>query len=329
MACAALLACAGAANAQEPEVTPSAGAKAAAQALFTEGKKLELDEKWPEACEKFAESQRLDPQMGTQGSLAGCYEKIGRTASAWINWLEVATLAARQGGDKARQREAYARDKAAAIEPTLSKLRVKVTERVPGLEIKRGGTALGDAQWDLLVPVDPQKWEITATAPGRAAWKRTITVEPDGAEVEVTIPKLAIVDTPPPKATPDARPDGTGQQIAGAVVGVLGLGGLGLGIGFGVIAMQKNDDSLAFCPADPNRCTAEGVALRSDALTAANVSTAGIVVGSAAAVAGLITILTAPSGPSEEVESPVPTGTPGPSAELMVGPLGVGVRGTW
>ena len=56
---------------------------AAAQALFDQGRDLMRQNKHAEACPKLAESNRLDPAIGTLFHLADCYEQSGRVASAW------------------------------------------------------------------------------------------------------------------------------------------------------------------------------------------------------------------------------------------------------
>src|SRR5262245_20973343 len=61
---------------------------AAARALFAEGRKLLDEGKFNEACPKFQESLRLKPGIGTRFNLADCWEKSGRTASAWGEFLE-------------------------------------------------------------------------------------------------------------------------------------------------------------------------------------------------------------------------------------------------
>src|SRR6185436_13105064 len=87
---------------------------AAARALFTEGRQLMSAEKYAEACPKLEESLRLDPGMGTRFNLAHCWEKIGRSASAWAMFLDVAA-AARAAGQQ--QRDTAAKERAAALEP--------------------------------------------------------------------------------------------------------------------------------------------------------------------------------------------------------------------
>src|SRR5262245_32588034 len=66
---------------------------AGARALFAEGRALMDKDRYEEACPKFEESLRLDPGMGTQFNLAHCWEKLGRTASAWALFLDVAAAA--------------------------------------------------------------------------------------------------------------------------------------------------------------------------------------------------------------------------------------------
>ena len=43
---------------------PNPEEKAAAEALFDEGRKLKADGKFSEACPKFEESQKMAPAMG-------------------------------------------------------------------------------------------------------------------------------------------------------------------------------------------------------------------------------------------------------------------------
>jgi len=82
--------------------------KAAAQTLFDEGRRLMAAGKLADACPKLAESQKLDPGVGTQFHLSDCYERFGQTASAWAGFLEVAAAAKSAGQN---DREKVARDR--------------------------------------------------------------------------------------------------------------------------------------------------------------------------------------------------------------------------
>src|SRR4029079_16823967 len=129
------------------------------QALFDQGVKLMGEKKYAEACPKFEESQKLDPGLGTQLNLASCYASMGRTATAWSLYLEVAGEAKNQNrADK----EKKARDAAKALEPKLSKLIVEVSGPVDGLEVKRNGQVVGQATWGTPIPVDPGDIKVTA-----------------------------------------------------------------------------------------------------------------------------------------------------------------------
>src|SRR5258708_37106471 len=76
---------------------PSSDARAAAAALFEDGRRLMGESKYAEACPKLEESQRVDPGMGTLYQLSVCHEAIGRTASAWVGFREVAQMAGAAG----------------------------------------------------------------------------------------------------------------------------------------------------------------------------------------------------------------------------------------
>ena len=126
---------------------------AAAQALFEQGRSLMARERPQDACPKFEESQRLDPALGTEFNLANCYEKIGKLASAYALYTEVAATARATGQ---QQREEVARQRAEAVKPKLTKLVIVAPPGSAGqLRVERDGREIGEAQWGFPVPVDP------------------------------------------------------------------------------------------------------------------------------------------------------------------------------
>ncbi len=74
---------------------PTDEEKAIARTLFEQGRSLVRAGKWDEACPKLAESQRLDPGIGTLYNLADCHEHVGKLAAAWVEFSEVQDQAKR------------------------------------------------------------------------------------------------------------------------------------------------------------------------------------------------------------------------------------------
>jgi hypothetical protein len=289
----------------------SAEDKAAAESAFEEGKRLMSAHAYAEACPKFAESLRRDPGLGTMLGLADCFDKNGQTASAWGEFREAAGVAARKG-DK---RESLARENAARLEPLLSKVVVRVSADadVRGLAIKRDGVEVERVAWGEAVPVDPGVHAIAASAPGRNDWQTSVNVSTQAPVQTVTIPRLedaplppAAVSTPPPSPTvtpvpaPDtsqAPDDGRTQRIAAVAVGGAGVVGVVLGAVFGLHAKSKLDDSNAngHCDAS-DACDGPGLTLRSEAKSAATVSTVAFALGGVAIAGGAVLWFTAPRG---------------------------------
>lgn len=312
-------------GAPSPARAQSAPNKAAAEALFEEGKAMMQSSNYAQACEKFAASRELDEGIGTLLYLADCYEKIGRTASAWALFKEAASMAGAKG-QESRQKLASLRAK--NLEPSLVKLTVEVAkanESLLGFEVRNDGTRIPAGQFGVPFPVDPGEHRLEASAPGKRthsevvqAKKGTIRVEvPPLAELVASEPS---VDAPPhpaqirtpahsaasaPLSSPgreDAPTKGASiQRTFALVLGGVGLVGIGLGSYFGLSAIDKNSESKGECPSNPRLCSQDGVDLRNDALAQARLSTIAFASGGAALAAGLALYLTAPMGHSTEL----------------------------
>jgi hypothetical protein len=283
----------------------SAGDQAAAQALFDDAKTLVQSGRAAEACPKFEESQRLDPGLGTQLNLADCYERIGRTASAWTIYEDVAFTARRQNQDVRAQ---HAEKRAAALKPTLSKLVITVPSesRVPGLNVTRDTAVVRDAQWGFAIPVDPGQHTISVGAPGKEVWQTMIEVQPGGTTRTVTVPVLkdaagdsaaagpARSEAAPARDRGATPPEdrGSGQRIGGLIAMGVGAVGVGLGAFFGVQAMNKKDEAGCDASACPTPASA---GLYEDAQGAGTLSTIAFAVGGVALAGGAVLYLTAPS----------------------------------
>ncbi|MDQ2642778.1 MAG: hypothetical protein M3020_03115 [Myxococcota bacterium] len=296
--------------------------KVAAEALFSEGRRLMAEGRIAEACQKFEASQKMDPGVGTSLNLAECYERSGKTASAWAQFREAVSLARATGS---ADREQLARERAEALEQRLARLTISLAGTAPsGLEVRRDGARLDPAELGIAIPVDPGSHAVTASAPGRAAYSTTVDVTGDGALVNVEIPELPpeAVSPPPPQSTVSTQLDsGTtsssgGSQKALAAV-ALGLGGAGLIVGgvFGFKASSSWDDAKAECSDYPYGCGPEGKSLEDDARSQALLSTIGFGAGIALVATGAVLWFTAGSS------SDAPT--------VGLGPTGASVRGSF
>lgn len=177
----------------------AAQSKAAADVLFDDAKALMAQRRFAEACPKLAESQRIDPAPGTLVWLADCYEQNGQTASAWSTYREALTAAraARQP-----EREALATERIAALQKTLSRIKLDVRGAAPGLTVKVDGVTMSPTLWGAPMPFDPGAHVVEATAPGFAAFSLRVEL-PRATEETVVVPPLARVE-PAPSAAPPA-----------------------------------------------------------------------------------------------------------------------------
>ncbi|HVY31330.1 MAG TPA: hypothetical protein VHB79_32480 [Polyangiaceae bacterium] len=172
-----------------------------ARTLFKEGRALASAGKYAEACPKFEASLQLELGIGTQFNLADCWEHIGRTASAQKLFLGAAASAKAAGQ---LDREQVLRERAAALEPRISKLVIEVNDNSPRLTVKRDELPLDQEQWGKAVAVDAGKYEITAKAPGKQPWHRTVEVKAGAPVVSVEVPALEAAE--PERAKPEAEP---------------------------------------------------------------------------------------------------------------------------
>lgn len=275
---------------------PSAAQRATAEAMFQQATALMDQQHFREACEKFAASQELDPGLGTQLYLADCYDRAGRTASAWALFREVEDRAGRANqSDRAR----IARERAEALESKLSRLELRVppSRQIEGLELVSSGNPVPRASWNTPLPVDPGTLRIEARAPGKKPWSTQITIAPGASRQTLEIPALVSAPIVKRVAAPvPVAPGSSAQRTGGIIVGAAGLVGLAVGGFFGYRAYARNQESKADCRADlPNACTPDGARLRGEASDSARLSTIFALSGAGLFVSGVTLVLTAPS----------------------------------
>lgn len=244
------------------EATPAA--KALAEALFQEGRSLARQQKWQDACPKFAASQEQDPASGTLLRLGECYEKLGKTASAWVAYDEAMGLANREGNPA---RVSKAQQRKVELEPTLSKLTLVVSSEalgIEGLTLTRDGMKIAPAAYGVPMPIDPGVIKVNVAAPGHQTSTFEITLNPSGdhktlhiplpeaepRRVPERVPKPVSEPKAQPVTPPVKRPDsgmGVRRQL-GVALASASIAAVGVSVGLGSHALALARDATSLCP---------------------------------------------------------------------------------
>jgi serine/threonine-protein kinase len=272
--------------------------KVAAEALFEQGRGLLEAKRFREACAKFEASQALDAGIGTLLYLGDCYEHTGRTASAWATFREAESLARANAQEERAQ---IARARAAALEPKMSKVVIRVPRdsRTNGLSIRLGQTNVPPASWGIPLPIDAGDQRVEASAPGRKPWHAVVHVpRGDSFRYAVMVPRLELSSTVSYSQKKYSDPGKTLRTL-GVVTGATGIAGLGAGAVFSALASRKNDDYRQACPASSNRCSEDGLELRSQSERYSDVATASFAAGGGLLLTGFVFYLVAPSDKGE------------------------------
>jgi len=174
---------------QTPSAAPMAQAERAARALFVEGRRLAGGGQFALACEKFEEARTLYSSAGVLANLADCYEKIGRTASAWKAFGEAFVIASRMGR---AQDAAAAQRRQELLEPRLGRLTIRASHAVDGLTVTLDGSDVPRDNWRTTIPVDSGMHEIRAQAPGYEPWSASVSAS-QGQTVPADVPELRAI----------------------------------------------------------------------------------------------------------------------------------------
>lgn len=271
--------------------------EAAAEVLFAQAREAMRVGEYAKACPMLEESYRLVPGAGTRFNLAECYEHVGRTASAWAAFRDVAA-----SSKQARRldRAAAAEARAQGLASKLCWLTLEVSSTHP-VEVRRDQDVVGRGQWGVPLPVDPGVHVIAATAPGRKPFSASADLTSCPARATVTVPSLEAenrAETAPPTTSPPSSPVVQPERARTVVaVGSLALAAVGVGLGtyFGARAWSLRDQSNTDGRCIGDRCDDLGTSLRNDARSAGTASTVAFIAGGAFLVTGVVLLLTRPT----------------------------------
>jgi len=168
------------ADATSAAVTDQASPTKAAENTFARGRELMKQGNYAAACAEFEQSQRLDPQFGTQYNLAGCYEKIGKLATAWNLYRELAR------SDTNATRHTKAVGLAGSLARRVPKLKLVLPKKPDGLQVSMNG-ANANALIGIETPVDLGSYALVVGATGYRAWRKTVEITEESKVITVVI----------------------------------------------------------------------------------------------------------------------------------------------
>ncbi|HTR50663.1 MAG TPA: hypothetical protein VMJ10_08145 [Kofleriaceae bacterium] len=270
-------------------------AKQQAAQLFEEGRQLDKDGKYAEACDKLAQSFALDAAPGTELNLGDCHEHLGHLAEAWHRFDHAAVQFEAAKDDRAK----YARERRDALEPKLGVVVVKHPD--PSAAVTIAGRAEPTTAAEIREHVDPGSIEIrVGTETKRVDVGAGATVRVDVAPVVATPTGGGVVGTTP--VAGDTSPGPRSRTRVWLAVGAWGLGAVWLGGSF-VIGSDANNDykrategPIPECTSQSGKlvCTSDGYNTVNHSISLANEATGFAIVGIVLGAAGTYLFLTAP-----------------------------------
>lgn len=296
---------------------------AAAEALYRAAKEMAKKGDWEKACAQFAESQRMDAAPGTLLNLADCEEHRGLVTSAWTHFIEAESQF--KSGDT---RAAYARERAAALEPRIPRLTVRLQPGAPrAARVFRDAEELKEASLGVPLPVDPGPHVVIVRVGSAEARVAVTTTEGEVTEIVASppaeVPRAPEETTlPPSRVGPrlDKNVEVTDTRTRGWVLVGVGSTAIAVGAVTGTIALSKANTVKEVCGPDYLTCNGTSVDAASTGRTMATVSTVSLIAGGALAFAGVYFVLRSPSRSAASSAS---------RTKISLGPAALIVRGTF
>jgi hypothetical protein len=262
------------------------GASAAAIVLFDEAQRLREVGQLEQACAKFGESYRLDPQLGALLNYADCVERIDKPATAYAAFRDAVELS-RQ---KLDARYSVAKSRADALEPKLMRLVIELptSTATSELTVTLDGTGLTRAAMGSPLPLDPGEHHLAVSAPGYVPWSTSVALQTEGQTQQVVVPPLTrVVESPPAHEEHD---DNSTRVLGYGAIG-LGVVGIGVGVGFALSAQSKANEHDGLCPQSIDCAPGTNQRLQTledEVRARRNVSIVSLVSGTALGVLGTI-----------------------------------------
>jgi hypothetical protein len=185
----------------------------AADRSFSQGQALLKDGHISQACEQFAESQRLEAALGTLINLASCHERQNKLATA-VHEYQAAAAWARERGSSELEREQFARERVRVLETQVPTLRVQLNGPLEDVTVEIDGNALPRANASINVQLDPGTHVVTAKASGKRTWQASLELA--AGESRTLEPTFEDEPLAPPTPTGARASDRSWAYVLGA-----------------------------------------------------------------------------------------------------------------
>lgn len=212
--------------------------QAAAEALFRSAQEAAGQGDWRTACERFEESNRLEPAPGTVLNIGRCREKLGQLASAWKSYGEAAQRL--EAGDK---RARFARNKAEELEPRVPYLTLLPPESEAEFTVLIRDVEFARASLGVALPFDPGPVTIVVRAEGRQDFSFELELS-EGSHVEQRLELGALLAKTPEQPAVAAEKSNAAATASFVVAGA----GAGLAIFGGVWSAVERGKVGDSCP---------------------------------------------------------------------------------
>jgi hypothetical protein len=208
--------------------------------LFEAGRQALAEGDYDLACQKFAESNRLERAAGTMLNLANCEEKRGRVATAWLRYTEAMDMMSPQD-----TRYEFAKNQAALVEARVPRLTIRLAKDAP----VRVSITVNGQKWEeplgTSARLDPLNYVLIVSAPDHESATFEVTLEEFDVK-DIAVAPGEKIDEPPPEPADKKR--------LGFIVGGAGAGLAVIGLTFGVLAAVDYQTVKRDCDFDTNTC---------------------------------------------------------------------------
>lgn len=300
-----------------------------AKRAFVEGTELYGEGKLEEALEKFRFAHEGTGSPNARLYLARCLNDLGRFAEAYHEMkktLDEASAMAKQSRKYAKTRDAAAAQ-LAMIEPKISKVVIALVGEDDKTVVTVDGEEISKKQLGVPLVYEPKTLTLRAESPGKPAAERSVELE--AGETQTVTLQIKAPDGGGSSVASgtggghggDTGGDGSGlngMQVAGIVLGVVGVAGMGVFAVTGAMTLDRRDTLEEECGG--TNCTDPKLQDTIDeGETFKLVANIGLIAG-IVGIAGGVTLLTVGSLTDDEAVE---------NATVFVGPDGAFVGYTW